>query len=158
MKVAYYHRVEHITGRGDEEVYMSRYWLVGSNKSRWALMLHKMHRPDDDDCHHDHPWSFLTLILYGGYVEQVTRKCGLEDCKLSHVITRHNRPGMLLFRRAEHTHRIHSLPSGHCWTLVLRFKKSRPWGFVTKLGWVAWRRFIDERAGMGVLWCGKDDE
>lgn len=144
-------KVTHITAISDGEVYLSRYWLLGNMTSRWALMLHKMHRPDDHSCHHDHPWSFWTFVLYGGYVEQVTQPDGT-------VNARRNRPGMLLFRPAEHAHRIHRLPRGHCWTLVLRFKKRRSWGFLTRAGWVGWSRFIDESFGMGVLWCGTDED
>jgi hypothetical protein len=143
-------RVKHITGRLDDDIYMSRYWLLGRKTSRWALMLHKMHRPDDDACHHDHPWSFWTVILKGGYLEQVTMPDGT-------VKMRHNRPGMILYRKAEHTHRIHSLPKGSCWTLVWRFKKRRSWGFLTRVGWVGWMEFIEKRLGKGVLWCGTDD-
>ncbi len=144
-------KVRHITSRDGTVIYLSRYWLFGHQTSRIALMLHKMHRPDDDACHHDHPWSFWTLVLYGGYIEEVTLPNG--SMKI-----RRNRPGMILFRPAEHTHRIEALPKGICWTLVLRFRKSRSWGFWTKKGWVAWRRFIDNRQRMGILWCGDEDE
>lgn len=134
-----------IHDRAGETLYLTRWWLLGSSTSRWALMLHKMHRPDDDACHHDHPWSFLTLILFGGYVDEVT----LTDGRIR---TRLNRIGRLLFRRAEHTHRIHALPAGSCFTLVLRFRKRRSWGFHTEHGgWVPWRRFIDLRGV--VAWC-----
>lgn len=134
-----------IKDRAGERVYLTRWHLIGGQYSRiGGLMLHKMHRPDDDACHHDHPWSFWTLVLRGGYVEEVTQKDG-------RIRTRHNRPGMLLYRPAEHTHRIHALPKGSCWTLVLRFRRRRDWGFHTQDGWVPWRRFIDLRGA--VAWC-----
>ena len=132
-----------IMDRAGARVYLTRWWLLGSNESRYALMLHKMHRPDDDSCHHDHPWSFFTLVLWGGYVEEVTVPGGVK--------VRNNRPGMLLWRRAEHTHRIASLPRGVCYTLLLRMKKRRKWGFHTPQGWIGWRQFIDLRGA--VAWC-----
>lgn len=155
-------RQEDITGRGDEDVYLSRYWLLGSRETRWALMLHKMRRPDDTACHHDHPWSFWTLVLKGGYVEEVTHPVELpykhrSGTRNTVVHTRRNRPGMLLFRPAEHTHRISYLPNHTCWTLVLRFKRRRNWGFLTKLGWRPWKLFINLRDYHGVLWCGEDE-
>lgn len=151
-------RQVHLTGRGDGDPYLSRYWLLGHKTSRWALMLHKMWRPDDDACHHDHPWSFWTLVLKGGYVEQVTVKHGKGfDLRPPWIRTRRNRPGMLLYRPAEHTHRISYLPNHTCWTLVLRFKKRRSWGFHTKRGWEPWKRFMRLRDKLGVLWCGDDE-
>ena len=151
-------RQVHLTGRQDGNPYLSRYWLLGHRTSRWALMLHNMHRPDDDACHHDHPWSFWTLILKGGYIEEITGDDGL-------VWQTSNRPGRLLYRPATHTHRISKLPKGSCWTLVLRFKKERSWGFWTRLDpkmyfparhWIPWRKFIAE-SKRGVLWCGEDE-
>ena len=140
-----------IMGRVDQLLYLTRYWLLGHRTSRWALMLHKMWRPDDHDCHHDHPWSFWTLILWGGYVEEVTH--------LQYTEVRFNRPGMLLYRRAEHTHRIAALPNGHCWTLVLRFKRRRGWGFWSTKArglWVPWVSFFKGQ-DRGILWCGDDE-
>lgn len=133
-----------IMDRAGVRLYLTRYWLLGWDTSPWALMLHKMHRPDDDTCHHDHPWWFITLVLWGGYVEEITLPDGT-------IRVRRNRPGTLLFRRAEHTHRIDALPSGSCWTLVLRGRKLRRWGFHTPKGWVGWREFIDLRNA--VAWC-----
>ena len=154
----------HIQGRGHDDVYLSRYWLIGDKNSRFAVMLHKMHRPDDDACHHDHPWSFWTFVLWGGYVEDVTHRTEVNPpyadwgTVIETVKRRFNRPGMLLFRRATHTHRIHKLPKGSCWTLVLRFKYKRAWGFWTKMGWKGWEYFLAKRSSMGVAWCGTEKD
>lgn len=140
---------------GEEVVYMTRRWLFGNNQGRratkYALMLHQMHLPDGDYCHHDHPWSFWTLVLKGGYWEDVTLKNGT-------VKTRWNGPGTILYRPAEHTHRIRWLPEGECWTLVFRFPKRRSWGFHTSQGFVPWRDFVNLRGLLGVLWCGREDD
>lgn len=130
-------------------VYLTRWWILGSETSRYALMLHKMHRPDDDSCHHDHPWSFFTLVLWGGYIEEITTPAD----PIVKYKKRLNRVGMILFRRATHTHRIAGLPNGPCYTLVLRMKKRRHWGFHTKEGWIPWRYFIEKRRGAGKNWC-----
>lgn len=133
-----------IYDRDEQAVYLTRWFLLGTHSSWLALMLHKMHQPDDDACHHDHPWSFLTLVLWGGYFEEMTAADGS-------VRTLHNRPGRIRYRRAEHTHRVHRLPRGSCYTLVLRFRWRREWGFHTPEGWVQWKRFIDLRGA--VAWC-----
>ncbi len=146
-------KVLHIKGRSDEEIYLSRYWLLGNRESRWALMLHKMHRADDHACHHDHPWPFWTLILKGGYEEEIT----VYSEVLTQTFWQFNSPGQLLYREAEHTHRISGLPTGSCWTLVLRFRRERSWGFFTKLGgWIPWERFIANRQHIPA-WCGEDE-
>src|SRR4051812_22430756 len=121
-----------IKGRAGVHTYLTRTWILGRLDSHWALMLHKMHRPDDDTCHHDHPWSFITLVLRGGYEEEITQPDG-------RVLVQMNRPGVLMYRSAEHTHRISALPKGTCHTLVLRMKKRRHWGFHTPNGFVGWR-------------------
>lgn len=148
-------RKREIRDRAGERIYLTRWFLLGGasqDRPGPGLMLHKMHRPDDDSCHHDHPWSFWTLVLWGGYVEEVTVT---EDSfiaeRRTYIRTRHNRPGMLLYRPAEHTHRIAALPRGVCWTLVLRLRRRRKWGFHTPQGFVYWRTFLDLRGA--VAWC-----
>lgn len=51
-------------GRGDaDSPYLSRWCLAAT---RWGnLYLHKFHRSDYDDMH-DHPWWFLSLVLWRG--------------------------------------------------------------------------------------------
>ena len=153
-----------IRGRVNDEIYLTRWWLLGHKKSRVALMLHKMHRPDDHACHHDHPWAFWTLVLKGGYVEQVTHRkeiyppYNIRGTVHERVDTRHNKPGMLLYRPATHTHRIHALPRGSCWTLVFRLPRVRSWGFWTNDGWLAWEEFIDQVRDKGIAWCGTNGE
>lgn len=135
-----------IKARDQEGPYMVRYWLLGSDKTRWAVMLHNILLPDSTECHHDHPWDFWTYVLWGGYVEEITDPgCGI-------VTPRLNAPGTLLHRKAEHAHRIDELPNGECWTLVLRTKRVRDWGFHTPVGWVWWERYF-AMYDKAARWC-----
>lgn len=158
-----------IMSRNGDRLYLTRYFLLGGEFSRWALMVHHMHMPDDDACHHDHPWNFWTLILKGGYVEEITTSFRAAVAGWARrlpivavltwdtvVVAQHNRPGTFHYRPAEHTHRIAALPTGDCWTLVWRTKRHRGWGFHTKQGWVHWREFINLRKVFGAVWCGPD--
>lgn len=154
---------QEIMSRDGSRHYLTRRFIFGHRKSRWALMLHEMHIPDDDSCHHDHPWNFWTLILSGGYLEEVTILCPCGDMDCSNndhgscmVEERWNGPGRIRYNPATHTHRITELPEGKCWTLVLRTKKKRSWGFRTKLGWEYWKDFIEHRLRFGAIWCGDD--
>lgn len=137
-----------IRGRRDSRLYLTRWHLLGSRGSRWSLMLHRMHRPDPDLCCHDHPWWFLTLVLAGGYEEEVEWGDGW-----SRTLVR-NRPGRVRYRPAVHRHRISRLPQGECWTLVIRGPRVRSWGFWAGSPgarmWVYWRDFLASK----IPWCG----
>lgn len=101
-------------------------------------VLHRFTRGEPHGTPHDHPWSFETEILDGGYVEEVFR-IGPDGGWRSGLVHRH--PGMTYRVDADHIHRIVGLPTGECWTLVrsdvhereVRFWRfgdivqSRPW-------------------------------
>lgn len=38
----------------------------------WEFNLHKIVRPDDHECFHTHPANAWRLVLWGGYVEQLS--------------------------------------------------------------------------------------
>jgi hypothetical protein len=89
-------------------------------RTRWFnLYLHFLDAPNENPkgCH-DHPWSFLTLILWGGYLEYADG------------VYRRRRAGRILYRRAEFSHSI-TTPYGPSWSLVLVGKRRRVWRFNT---------------------------
>ena len=54
--------------------YMHRYYLFSKDR-KWFpfnVALHKIVR-SDDPIFHDHPWPYMTIILKGGYYEQIGR-------------------------------------------------------------------------------------
>jgi hypothetical protein len=124
--------------------------IVLSDKSspvyliRWSLFscpwfsikLHNI-QLSDDDCMHDHPWSFLSLILNGGYYEH-TPAHWLSDGP----VKKWYGPGRLLWRPSPWVHKL-EIPEGkQAWTLVVTFKRKRDWGFITPSGWVQWSKYI----------------
>jgi hypothetical protein len=136
-------------GRGGN-TYMTRYTLLGQRAAGagYAVYLHHFHRGDWDDALHDHPWSFVSVILSGGYYEQTERH------------TRWYGPGRMLVRPAEWRHRTILPPGREAWTLILRGRKRRSWFFwcLDRIGRltgvsVPWRSFID-RIDSGSLGCG----
>lgn len=107
--------------RNDHEPYLIRYSIF---TCRWfAIKIHQI-LLSDHDCHHDHPWSFITLLLKGGYVEHTPKGSKLYG------------PGNILYRPAEYIHRLEIHQP--CWSFVITFKKVRKWGFFTNAGWVEW--------------------
>ncbi|MHC5537598.1 hypothetical protein ACYOEI_05130 [Singulisphaera rosea] len=109
-------------GRGD--IFFRRWKLI---PTPWVgIYLHQFFRSDNDRCLHDHPWAFVSVILRGGYWEEMADG-------------RHWRgPGSILVRRAEDAHRIELEPGTRPWSLVFVGRKVRPWGFHTIRGWIPW--------------------
>lgn len=133
--------------------YMDRWWLVpyaeagtghGTGPvSAWrrplawvlqrlgvAVRVHEIMRSDNDRAFHDHPWSYLTVILGGGYWEIRPMPFKTWDGTIVEVEqwTWHG-PGSVLFRRASHFHRL-VLPEGaKTTTLFITFRWQQVWGF-----------------------------
>jgi hypothetical protein len=141
--------------RGEDDTVYLTLWTLASLFG-YRLTVHKMHRPDADTCCHDHPWGFVSLVLWGGYVEEVEREHpGIREgnWRGDYMVRerRWNRPGTLLLRPATWCHRIASLPRGTCWTLLIRAPERREWGFWTRFGWMHWRAFVN--ATGRAAWC-----
>lgn len=99
------------------EVYLSRLMLI---KTRlFGLYVHVIRRADYARCEHDHPWSFVTIILRGGYEEEVG---GTTFCR---------RPGYIGYRPRRFEHRITHLRRRTAVTLVFRGPDHVHWGFRT---------------------------
>ncbi|NTS31316.1 hypothetical protein HQ945_08610 [Phyllobacterium sp. BT25] len=91
-------------------------WHVGGTP--FPAVFHRFTEPDLGDPH-DHPFAFRSIILHGGYIEEVYHpERGLID-----VIARP--PGDSFRIEATHIHRIVSLPGGECWTLMLPERQLR---------------------------------
>jgi len=85
--------------------------------------LHRFRMEEPHATPHDHPWSFETEILDGGYVEEVFH---LDPSGGWH---------------SELVHRIVELPTGECWTVVRagpHKRESRFWRFVDIVQSRAW--------------------
>jgi hypothetical protein len=98
--------------------------MIGEKFTRYALFksswlnvyLHQLSAPNWHPQCHDHPWSFLAILLKKGYLEQVGEK------KFRRF------PGMILWRPAEFRHNVIT-PYGTSWSLIFTGPKSREWGF-----------------------------
>lgn len=87
-------------------------------RNRWfTVYLHRLDAPQwHPDCH-DHPWKFVTLLLRGGYEELIGNTIHWR------------RPGSILYRPAESSHNVRT--RGVAWSLVIRGRTRRKWGFQT---------------------------
>lgn len=78
-------------------------------------VLHWFRREERNANPHDHPWSFETEIIAGGYIEEVFYAYKDATWRSEFV---HRQVGSHHSIAATHIHRIVELPTGECWTLV----------------------------------------
>lgn len=147
--------------RNDGEAYLIRRTLI-SFGTYFSIKYHKI-LASDDACMHDHPWSFLTIILKGGYYEWTPKKQKdsgeYVDSQLGVTGEYENchwhKPGSIMYRPANWIHRlelrsvnvrdVEQLKIVPAHTLVFTFKVIRDWGFITKKGWIFWRHYNSNR-------------
>ena len=133
--MSYFGRHRIINDRIDKEPYLERYYLFLKDREDFPfnIFLHKFLKSDPDDLH-DHPWSYRTLILTGGYWEYT------EAGKFWR--------GPLSYRYAEANsfHRIElDKDKPYCWTLFIPGKKIREWGFKTNDGWIHNDKYLEKK-------------
>jgi hypothetical protein len=118
--------------RGDEKSpYLTRWELF---TCRWfAIYLHRFERSDDRSSLHDHPWNFITIPLKFGYNDCTYsgRRDELGNPDFNRQLMK---PFRIYYRPCTHIHFVELLgiPEKKAWTLVIRFKYIRYWGFWRK--------------------------
>ena len=83
----------------------------------FRIYVHNLIAPRSHPQCHDHPWSFIALVLYGGYNEYTVR-----------TGWKYRRPGSILYRPHSWTHNVTTSKCG-MWSLVLAGPKRWEWGF-----------------------------
>jgi hypothetical protein len=117
----------------DHDPYLHRWYLFRSG--RFGIFIHKFVRSDEDRALHDHPWSFLVIPLWRGYREHNQK--GVRNV-LPLLGTR--------FRRAEYQHRVELRAGKPSWSLFIRFRKRREWGFWDKVsGFILWNKWWQDK-------------
>lgn len=102
-------------------------------KTPWfAICLHWLNHADPEPYLHDHPVSFLSLILRGWYDELVPAD------PVNHVRVVRNR--WFRFFRATDAHSIIN-PAPGTLTLCFMGPKVREWGYHTPKGWEYWKDY-----------------
>lgn len=147
--------------RGDGTIYLDR-WGYEFGKYGPGIFLHRMDGPDPGLELHDHPWTFASFILTGGYLEQRTsvrdavRKARYAEDHDRQLKGRPPHPrGEEHVRRVrrwkvmrlDECHRIVGLRS-RTWTLVVHGWTKRTWGFYTPDGWMRWKPYESTHYGL----------
>lgn len=114
--------------------YIRRLHIV---KTPWfAICLHWINHPDPEPHLHDHPVTFLSIILRGWYVER------FKDLRLDDRFRVEWRRRTNFIRGdRDYRHKITRVSNGGCLTLCLMGPKRQEWGFHTPDGWVHWKAY-----------------
>lgn len=125
----------------DGQLYLRRFFITPRS---WPVrvFLHRIYLSDAGLLLHCHPWSWLGFIITGGYIEHLPRS-GHVLGELLGTIRRRIRPGSVVFRRAEHVHRVELVDGRPAWTCLFVGRTRRVWGFYHDDGtWVDWRTHL----------------
>lgn len=146
-------RVQRITGREPgSDTYMVRHVVF---RTKWlSLYIHKFLRSDYDS-YHDHPFSFISWIVRGTYVEHllmadlIPELWGKPVGKREVATVRNTSQNRFMARKAEHLHYITLArnytedDSAAPITVCLIGRRRRPWGFLDANDrWVYWKDFL----------------
>jgi hypothetical protein len=116
-------------------VYLARLRII---QTPWfGVYLHDIHEPDADRDPHNHPWSFISIVLRGEYTERLYRFPGrLDDYGFEQT---HRRWSIHKMGRRS-AHRItHAAPGLK--TLILVGPRRSNWGFFTEDGYKSWQEY-----------------
>lgn len=138
----------------------------------FGIVVHRICGPDPGLDLHDHPWPFVTIILRGGYTEQ-TAPIREAPSRAEEAEWNDELPGIpgTCVRGDERSWRrwsVHVMPlhvahritvaEPNTWTLMIRGRKQRRWGFYLPTGWVDWGEYDYATRRPGTVESTRPDE
>lgn len=110
----------------------------------FAVRKHTILRSDNDRHLHDHPFSSISIILAGSYIEHQVDWNGPPDRsyamvinnKMTQVYVYLRTPGSVIIRRADSLHKLELCQGGPVTTCFITGKKAKEWGFASEQGWI----------------------
>ena len=125
-----------ITERHSNVPYLVRYYLFLKERKNFPfnITLHKV-LVSDEPTLHDHPWSYATFIIKGGYYENTPNGRFWRG------------PGHFRYRSASDLHYLeldkdadgNEIP---CWSLFFMGKKAGAWGFLKNGVWIHNEKYL----------------
>jgi len=141
---------EIMNGDGRCPVYLHRWTLLTFGP--YSVYLHHFVGDDWSFDLHDHPKRFISIGLWGSYVEETPTRD--RPGFLDHTIYR--APWVRTFP-ATHIHRIRLTGPFNdrrpCWTLVIVLRAVRAWGFWHDGEWIPWREYVDSDTATEMKSC-----
>ena len=137
-----------IMDRIDNEPYLERYYVLFNTRQHkgFNVYLHKFLKGDPDDVH-DHPWSYATFILAGGYYEWIPQfnADGTKNCE----VRKWRGPGHFRICRPDSYHRVELKEGVTAWTLFMPGPHKRQWGFLVDNKWIHNDNYLASRKQNG---------
>ena len=129
--------------------YLHRWRLAAFGRKRF-LYLHHFVGSDWSRDPHDHPKRFISMGLWGGYIEETPGPSDQPPRTIAELQVALGTSDLRTWRApwirsfpATHIHRLILPPGGTCWTLVFTGRETRPWGFYFPNGsWIEWKRYM----------------
>jgi hypothetical protein len=140
-------KAEEIDGRGRCPTYLYRWTLLKAKN--WSVYLHHFVGDDWSRDMHDHPKRFVSIGLWGWYIEERPAVLSAPDGWVDRV--KYRAPWIRSFS-AEHIHRIIT-PDRNCWTLVIVLKAVREWGFWHRGKFIGWREYVNSKTADSMKDC-----
>lgn len=152
--------------RADGQVYLDR-WGIGDDRIG-RVLLHRMNAPDPGVDLHDHPWWFVSIVLWGGYTElraetrDASQWARIAEAAAVPTVRRgfeeERRPGSVRVMRLDECHTITELRRRRSWTLVVGGPRRRRWGFYLPDGWMPEAEYdATVRAERRDLWSDQNE-
>lgn len=150
--------------RADGRVYLNR-WSIGHDRIG-SIKLHRMDAPDPGVDLHNHPWFFVSMILWGGYTElranvldasRFARFAEMWPGASHRGIEVLRRPLSVKAMRLDECHTITALHRRVSWSLVITGPRRRRWGFFLPAGYMDERDYdATVRAERRDLWAEQE--
>jgi hypothetical protein len=155
-------KAEEINGGNRCPTYLYR-WIICSRFKSWKAYIHHFVGDDWSMDLHDHPKRFISVGLWGWYLEETPNKDplheGTKNCpgypctchgadfgRPKSKFIKYQAPWIRSFP-ATHIHRL-SVPSKNCWTLVIVLRPVREWGFWHLGIFFPWREYVNGKDGI----------
>lgn len=130
-------KMEEINGGGICDTYLYRWTLLQPKFLKgFGIYLHHFVGDDWSRDLHDHPKRFISIGLWGRYIEETPDMYGTgTDPRLFTA------PWIRSFP-ATHIHRLSLINKKPCWTLVIVLTAVREWGFWHDGKWIHWHTYV----------------
>jgi hypothetical protein len=115
--------------------------------------LHRIFQADQDHHSHNHPWSFLGIILWGGYVERYTTVPVGADPLTLKTDFRGRGLGSVLWGGGTYFHKIESMLRPTT-SLFFTGIKTHEWGYMTLSGFVTEKAYRELKQRNELKWFG----
>lgn len=108
----------------------------------FAIYIHGIYKADEDMHLHNHPWKIWTMILWGGYVEQL-RNVGVSNSP------RIRKPGHMAYAKLSDFHKIKEMIKSPTYTLAIVGRRiNEDWGYMVDGKFVDHKTYRNNKRGI----------